>query len=982
MRVIRKEISIEDFTSRLPSVLPAYWDNQLYFFDDKSLKEREYLYPSNYGMVPVNIVLNVKDVRGHSYEDYMFDNGCHCYDKDMDNEEFDSFCNNFTISFYTLSKWYHEFEDYYALLNQHSHCDLIYENAEDYYNHESGLRYHDQMLYGTDKQTYIDLDERIRSMGGRPVFYPENGETVDEGFYKWICENIVPSFSIPFMYQGYWNAKKLYYPDVVHWLGWFEERLKYEDDAEFHIDETSGREVWDCKKDGIDCCDCEDYFKRGGRRTCDLMKAWYDALQAGINNMNSVIKDGENCFIPTIILPCDVQTSIDDMGQFSIFSKEYEDGIDYRVASGYGASENTMSGTVITHDDKSMILTGGQGFCFDENLMETLYRKDDWASYTERFIKENPEMFVTSGYSYYTYGEDGLIVTGGTSGECVTKLSKVYDIISRDPGWVLCEDYTLIPIEETEYGTIWNKVTGEATEYFVYRDEHTNTPYTVIDGKTIYGELHYNWGTKNPPFFYFSQFKSENYSVSTYSGTCSGVTDNFDVNRYKHFARRFNSADAKEYFWYNGLIYDLDGSGTTFQIDNVTFNVVTGYSIDDTGKYMYCINGKVYEISYDTFFEVDNSSISGSHVVISAATVPHIYNVREVTGTTVSKIYNLRLTNLLVDDIGNTIEGWYDPRAIVARYHQPSEGMSIEPMYQVGNVANVSPLDLSGETNTSYFVGDIITEMSFYYKDIQGNVFESGSCTVTMDNDGRTRINNGEASTTYKSLSAITSATAVKEEQEREQRNSSGTYLVFDDDIYCDITYYVGATLKRKKSGNGSTPFILAYSSAATTNNYNYGVQYKETVKFKKLRTEYYLKKKPKRFLPINKDKAANHTVSYPIFTYILTQELTDMENTTYGTTWSVPLATFKTEINLVNKNLKTIFGGYRDMDGYNGIQVYPIFKEEYLMGISSLENVDANIYIERGINAAFEKHLKLGEVHSLDDLITYGNGYYKIMED
>ena len=69
-------------------------------------------------------------------------------------------------------------------------------------------------------------------------------------------------------------------------------------------------------------------------------------------------------------------------------------------------------------------------------------------------------------------------------------------------------------------------------------------------------------------------------------------------------------------------------------------------------------------------------------------------------------------------------------------------------------------------------------------------------------------------------------------------------------------------------------------------------------------------------------------------------------------------------------------------MDSYNGIQAYPIFKEEYLMGVSSLENVDANIYIERGINAAFEKHLKLGEVKSLDDLLQYGNGYYKIMED
>ena len=244
MRVIYKEISVEDFTSRLPSVLPAYLDNELYFFDDKSLREREYLYPSNYGMVPVNIVLNVSELSGHT--SYSFVNGCHCYDKSMDKDgvenHFDSFCNNFTISFYTLSKWYHEFEDYYALLNQHSHCDLIYENAEDYYNHESGLRYRDQMMYGTDKQTYIDLDERIRSMGGHPEFDEERNETVDKGFYKWICENIVPSFTIPFTYQEYWKTRKLYYPDVVHWLGWFEERaMKYESRSVSRIERLPGR---------------------------------------------------------------------------------------------------------------------------------------------------------------------------------------------------------------------------------------------------------------------------------------------------------------------------------------------------------------------------------------------------------------------------------------------------------------------------------------------------------------------------------------------------------------------------------------------------------------------------------------------------------------------------------------------------------------------------------------------------------------------
>jgi hypothetical protein len=250
-----------------------------------------------------------------------------------------------------------------------------------------------------------------------------------------------------------------------------------------------------------------------------------------------------------------------------------------------------------------MILSDGQGFCFDENLMEMLYNDSDWSDYTKKFMNENPDMFVTSGYSYYTYDENGLIVSGNSRNECITNLEKKYDIIAGN--YVICEDGVMTPIEETEYGTIWNKITGEKSEYFVYRDEHTDTPYTVIDGKTIYGELYYNWGTQEPPFFYFSHFKSENYSASTYSGTCDGIENEFDINRYKHFPRRgSDSTDKKRYFKYNGIIYET--SGSSFYIDNVLFNVITGYSIDDSGNYMYCFEtGGVCGLSYNTFFEVE-----------------------------------------------------------------------------------------------------------------------------------------------------------------------------------------------------------------------------------------------------------------------------------------------------------------------------------------------------------------------------------------
>ena len=63
-----------------------------------------------------------------------------------------------------------------------------------------------------------------------------------------------------------------------------------------------------------------------------------------------------------------------------------------------------------------------------------------------------------------------------------------------------------------------------------------------------------------------------------------------------------------------------------------------------------------------------------------------------------------------------------------------------------------------------------------------------------------------------------------------------------------------------------------------------------------------------------------------------------------------------------------------------NNTIIEPSIRQEYKFGISSLQSVDSDIYIDRGINAAFEKHLKLGEVSNMEDLTQYSNGFFKIM--
>lgn len=52
-----------------------------------------------------------------------------------------------------------------------------------------------------------------------------------------------------------------------------------------------------------------------------------------------------------------------------------------------------------------------------------------------------------------------------------------------------------------------------------------------------------------------------------------------------------------------------------------------------------------------------------------------------------------------------------------------------------------------------------------------------------------------------------------------------------------------------------------------------------------------------------------------------------------------------------------------------------PLFKDELYVGITYEPKIDVNIGIDRGNAASWERHIKLGEVKSFDDLANYANG-------
>lgn len=1051
MRTIQRQISLEPMTSRLPSVWPAYLDNNLYYFNDTDLKDRDWQYTSNWGMIPMNIVVNHnpneidasdEEKRPKTWDTYHTVKGCHCYTDS--GTEYDKLCN-FVLSFENLSKWYHFFNEYYNLLERYGHCNRVYTSAVDYYNYESPTKYADQMKYGLDKQTYIDLDNEFAEKGGRVevvIFNKDTSEytpmtpieahdemrndrmamvdVYDVGFFKWINENVVPSFIIPMRYRDYWKRDVLFYPDVIKWLAWFGQRLGYETSGEYKEGSDGEVDTWNCKNELVkDCCDCEEYFNRGGRRIYGKMKEWYDAVNDKIDENRNVIDANNNCFIPTMILPTELQISIDDLGEKSIFSTEFELGVDYRVGDGLNARENTKGGTVVSMDGKSLILSEGKhGFTFDEIYMEKyatvcndcgyegVFSKIcprcgsnnidtmDWEDYTKRYIMENPKEFFVTNVTYFAYDEDNIRYTSNEIGEDSArtdlewKMSKKYPITERENGWILIDD-VLYEVNETEYATYdkENKYLANKT-YMIFREDITRTPYTYVNGKQIYAEFYEP--TKQ---FYFPFFKKESAEPSKI--TCSGNT--FNINDYITFERD-TLGNKIFYIDYSDNMFKVIGN--TLIIDDIEYYRIRAYATNENNDYIYVTYDGEYR-SGDTMQLLDNVSLETNpslfdnkpYIRVFYPFEVKLYVADEINGTTVSKLTDLRLYDVLVDDIGNDIDGIYEINKETIKNHQPPEGTELELLYQVGNTANIYRFsrtvddldDIEDGKKENYFVGDIIKVMEFYYKEYDDTIPYQTVRRLVLEDDDKIHFykknEEGEyveykvVDSRYTSLSAITECTQEKEDLE----NMEDETYVFYDDVFCDVTYYLGATLIRKELEGVKSRFNLSTVKYMD----NYGVRYDETVNFVKENREYYLSKprKPISVIPTERNNVWVHSISYPIYVYKLEQAKIQNDDSNYDVIYEAPMADFRFNISLFSGGTNTFSRYSGDCETYNGLQVYPTFREEYKMGMATLENVDSDIYINRGINAAFEKHLKLQEAKTLEALEQFGNGYFKIIE-
>ena len=893
MKTIQLTYSLEWFKSRLPSVYPSYDGDELLFFDEESIKKRDNRLMSNYGTVPLDICPKLLG--------------------------YDGFDDNFKISWNTFSKWFHEFKLYYWLLNDGGSCKRVYSSATDFYDSEYKSSSTIQLPFGSDRSSYEELDKSFEERCGKISKITNScegkGDIVvgyrDDGFFKWICDNIVPSFEIPSEYVGYWNTNRIYYPNVISWISWFEERKGYPS------------ELNKCAESD-DCCDCEEYIRRGGEKLLESLKTWFKETNSNILKIKGIIekvieeddkqKDLAKKIFPKLFVPhafCEINVSscFGKPSLQSILSEKYNTKTDFRHGN-YDSTSNTSGGTVVDVDGVSMHFKKGfktnGGSTFNKKYMEMEYDDSVFEEYLPMYANDNKSSFsVPNGMTYYGVDKDG-VKKYGSEDDVIDKFSTKAKIERNGKyGWFLIDEelYEVSPIESVE-------MNGEKIP--VFRENGTNTPYVIVGGRDVYAEY---------------DFKSNSYSFS------------FNVNATFKRNPSQDSLDESgiRCISYNGVIKTFPSTSDTITFslsngDTADYNLIDGYSIVDDSIY-YIHKGKV--TSGDTLYDIiSGATVSGDVITIKAKESDiKISKCNVIIGTASSKLLGLRSFNVMTDDNGNMIEALNTTPTKDTYNYQPLEGSELEPLYQVGNVACVSAFSLSyedyennkkkNEPSPIRHVGDIISSMTFYYADANGDKI--------LD-------------TVKKVGGAIKSSLNAIQESTKKATEYKNNYPmeVISDNVYCEIVYNIGATIVYDKAK-------ASYSIDGDS-----GVTYTEIVEFEKVKTEYYL---------------GNDSHSYPIYVYKLRQG----DN---------PTASFTAPINVFDTSLTTTYSSIDGMDDYNGLDAYPTFQDAYNIGISSLPIVDSDVNIDRGNNAAFEKHLKIGEVTSLEALENYTNGYFKMMEN
>jgi len=893
------------------------------------------------------------------------------------------------LSYKTLSKWYFFAKKRENILKSHN-------NKKEYSNY---IEYNKNENLKED-ELYYNLEQLYISRGG-------------DYMYNWMKNNCFLAFTIPFKYSSEWKTSYLYYSQAIKWLKWFEEK-----DSKYYDSET-GKEK-KCK-DEENCYECNEYVRLGGHELYVLLKEWVEnsTSEININNTNSA----------SLNLYINFQTSIDDLGEMSIFSSKWENDVDYHntlsddemeegseggtiVYLPYKTDEETGKITVI--NDTVMIKNGNHTGYKHNDFYENTFNEDDWINtYTNYYTNERPEEFATSAISAYAYSSlyNEVVYNPSENPEMFKKyISPImikFVLINNRTYFVIDGKYVEMCYESS---SIANLDLKSKSKLRIYKDG--DLEYAVLNGNRYYVEVDKN-GIERVYFLKNYNCKDEGCAVNSnvsyimFNKNLCLINDDGSTVIY-------DGHNENVYYTLDG-IFELDGKTYYIKNDASGYKIVKQYeSYEDDGKVYYYFE----EISLDDLVDKSIDSIkfeiiSGNPMVV----VEYNYYVNytnKITGITDSKLELLRRREITTDELGNELPGYFksvidydkieneynsnanryytDVSANVPDedyslendkgqyYNSPYEGCTLDILYRVGEVSNLVYDTYLSTGETQYFIGNIIDNIEFYYTDVDLNRVDDFSP------DRKFEAKDDDA------------LSVIKECEEAKNNYSGNSFLC--SKMMCNITYYMGAVLKKVDDKyeivkQYHTGIKYVDSAFVTLENCLYYLNdgSKFVVKY------YYLD--PFKYSTYNQDDKISSTMMMSKFEvepmifyykkgYSKSEEIFAVDNTgncednvgknsinlTLSAITKIDANDDKTTLEFKNKSIFDRWEG-----DYNFI-ASPVYRNEFNIGNSLPQIIEGNIYIDRGINAAFEKHLKLQEVKTMEALTNFGNNWFKIEDN
>jgi hypothetical protein len=291
-------------------------------------------------------------------------------------------------------------------------------------------------------------------------------------------------------------------------------------------------------------------------------------------------------------------------------------------------------------------------------------------------------------------------------------------------------------------------------------------------------------------------------------------------------------------------------------------------------------------------------------------------NDYKLTGTTRSYLEEFKRNVPFVDLMGNEMPGYYE-------YHQsdsifsPPEGALLDLPYRVGDYVRET-LD---DSDNNIYRGNVLYQANVYLKDTSGNTIEDTIIEI-LQNDG------------------------VSSHDSEIEENIEDYSDMYDGNLYIDFMYYKGCLFTVDTSGN-------VHVKKADNSDYYTGIKYIETCTLTKKNCSYYTSNDSK------------YPLKYYELDYVNKEEFYFK---TVGINKEIPLATWYMNPSSFDSNDEV---------------VAPAFRKEELLGFTSpeiLKTPENGIYINRGYLTALDKHIRIGEISSIETLESYGNGLFTML--